>query len=130
MKFTSALLFAEAAMAARLTQNRRANQEARALSRKTLPKIASENLSNTTETEYSTNWSGAVIISKDITSVSAVVTIPSASSAGGKGEQCASAWVGIDGDTCETAILQTGVDMCYENGEASFDAWYEWYPGK
>ncbi|EIW81698.1 hypothetical protein CONPUDRAFT_54011, partial [Coniophora puteana RWD-64-598 SS2] len=40
----------------------------------------------------------------------------------------ASAWVGIDGDTCETAILQTGVDFTYSDGEVSYDAWYEWYP--
>ncbi|KAF4500527.1 glycosyl hydrolase family 43 [Fusarium agapanthi] len=37
----------------------------------------------------------------------------------------ASAWVGIDGDTCQTAILQTGISF-YADG--SFDAWYEWIP--
>lgn len=37
----------------------------------------------------------------------------------------ASAWVGIDGDTCETAILQTGIDFTYRLGAVSFDAWYE-----
>lgn len=43
-------------------------------------------------------------------------------------QYCASAWVGIDGDTCQTAILQTGVDFCIQNGVTSYDAWYEWYP--
>lgn len=43
-------------------------------------------------------------------------------------QYCASAWVGIDGDTCQTAILQTGVDFCIQNGVTSFSAWYEWYP--
>jgi hypothetical protein len=36
--------------------------------------------------------------------------------------------VGIDGDTCTSAILQTGVDFCIQNGVVSYDAWYEWYP--
>ena len=35
------------------------------------------------------------------------------------------AWVGIDGDTCQTAILQTGVSFY---GDGTFDAWYEWIP--
>ncbi len=33
----------------------------------------------------------------------------------------ASAWVGIDGDTCGNAILQTGVDFDYSGGSISFD---------
>ena len=40
----------------------------------------------------------------------------------------ASAWVGIDGDSCQTAILQTGVDFTIQGSTVSFDAWYEWYP--
>lgn len=61
----------------------------------------------------------------------------------------AAAWVGIDGNTCENAILQTGVDFTIEDGEVSYQctstraflpqssthsplvlfvAWYEWYP--
>ena len=43
-------------------------------------------------------------------------------------QYAASAWVGIDGDTAQNSILQTGVDFYVENGEASYDAWYEWYP--
>jgi len=40
----------------------------------------------------------------------------------------ASAWVGIDGDTCQTAILQTGIDFNVRGTSVSYDAWYEWYP--
>lgn len=36
--------------------------------------------------------------------------------------------MGIDGDTCSTAILQTGVDWTYSSGSVTYDAWYEWYP--
>lgn len=36
--------------------------------------------------------------------------------------------MGIDGDTCDSAIWQTGVDFCIKNGVISYNAWYEWYP--
>lgn len=135
MKFTTVLLFAEAIMAARLTERRREAHKARALSRKSHPKIGVEAPSsgtNVSNVEYSENWAGAVIISSDITSVTAEITVPSVSSSdsSSSSEQCASAWVGIDGDTCETAILQTGIDFCVEDGESYYDAWYEWYPGE
>ncbi|KAM3560662.1 hypothetical protein ARSEF4850_003562 [Beauveria asiatica] len=35
------------------------------------------------------------------------------------------AWVGIDGDSCQAALLQTGIDFY---GDGSFDAWWEWIP--
>lgn len=38
------------------------------------------------------------------------------------------AWVGIDGDTCGTAILQTGIDWTKSGSSVTYDAWYEWYP--
>ena len=33
----------------------------------------------------------------------------------------ASVWVGIDGDTCGTAILQTGIDFTVSGTSISFD---------
>lgn len=58
-----------------------------------------------------------------------VVPTPSIPSGGSsRTEYAASAWVGIDGDTCQTSILQTGVDFYVEGSEVAFDAWYEWYP--
>jgi len=56
--------------------------------------------------------------------VTGTFTVPTPSGASG----AASAWVGIDGDTCGTAILQTGIDFTISNGRTSFDAWYEWFP--
>ena len=67
---------------------------------------------------------------------------------GGSGTHSASAWVGIDGDTCGTAILQTGIDFTVSGTRTSFDgtslspthhltawvtdvstpAWFEWFP--
>ena len=78
---------------------------------------------NTTYPQYSTNWAGAVQIGTGFTLVSGTITVPSVNT--GDANAAASAWVGIDGDTCQTAILQTGVSFY---GDGSFDAWYEWIP--
>ncbi len=40
---------------------------------------------------------------------------------GGSGTHSASAWVGIDGDTCGSAILQTGIDFTVSGTRTSFD---------
>ena len=82
--------------------------------------------------------------------VTATFVVPTPSKpSGGSGAYSASAWVGIDGDTCGTAILQTGLDFSISSsGAVSYDgtprlfslahplpfltliyiAWYEWYP--
>ncbi|KAF6809846.1 Peptidase A4 family protein [Colletotrichum sojae] len=72
--------------------------------------------------EYSSNWAGAVKIGTGYNQVVGTITVPDVSGSRGA---AASAWVGIDGDTCQTAILQTGVSF-YADG--TFDAWYEWIP--
>lgn len=87
--------------------------------------------------QYSENWSGMAITSpptgQTFNAVSGKFTVPSPSVPSGvdatDGEYSASAWVGIDGNTYSTAILQTGVDFTVStSGEVSYDAWYEWYP--
>ncbi|PWY96750.1 proteinase aspergillopepsin II [Aspergillus sclerotioniger CBS 115572] len=154
MKFSTLLtgsLFATAALAAPLTEKRRAARAAKSRHSNPPYKAGTDKeilkLTNTTNVEYSSNWAGAVLIGTGYTKVTGEFTVPSvsagsSSSSSGYGdygygyyknkrqstEYCASAWVGIDGDTCETAILQTGLDFCYEDGEVSYDAWYEWYP--
>ncbi|KAH8682642.1 hypothetical protein BX600DRAFT_47934 [Xylariales sp. PMI_506] len=80
---------------------------------------------------YSTNWAGAVLVGTGYNAVTAtfVVPTPKAPTGGSAAKSyAASAWVGIDGDTCTTSILQTGVDFTVEAGRSSFQAWYEWYP--
>ncbi|CAM1502515.1 Fc.00g044990.m01.CDS01 [Cosmosporella sp. VM-42] len=74
------------------------------------------------EVQYSGNWAGAVQIGKGFNKVVGTITVPEVS---GNYGDAASAWVGIDGDTCQTAILQTGISF-YADG--TFDAWYEWIP--
>lgn len=80
------------------------------------------NMRNSSYPQYSNNWSGAVQIGKGFNKVQGTITVPRASGSSGA---AASAWVGIDGDTCSSAILQTGVSF-YADG--SYDAWYEWIP--
>ncbi|KAF8444749.1 acidic protease 1 [Boletus edulis BED1] len=74
--------------------------------------------------EYSSNWAGVLWAEGDgtFTTVTGTFTVPTPSGSAGS---AASAWVGIDGDTCQNAILQTGIDFTVDGG---YDAWYEWYP--
>ncbi|KAI1465334.1 peptidase A4 family-domain-containing protein [Daldinia caldariorum] len=91
--------------------------------------IASKN--DTAHVEYSSNWAGAVLIGSGYKTVTGTIVVPTPKTpSGGSSSQTysASAWVGIDGDTCDTAILQTGVDFTVKGSSVSFDAWYEWYP--
>ncbi|KAI0040159.1 hypothetical protein FA95DRAFT_1612019 [Auriscalpium vulgare] len=86
---------------------------------------------NVTHVDYSSNWAGGVLSSASGTykSVTGTFVVPTPKTpSGGSGSYSASAWVGIDGDSCETAILQTGVDFTIDSGSVSYDAWYEWYP--
>jgi len=90
---------------------------------------------NETQVDYSENWAGAVLTSppsgETFNGVSASFTVPTPAVPSGKskrGTYSASAWVGIDGDTCQNAILQTGIDFTISDGQISYDAWYEWLP--
>jgi len=83
----------------------------------------------------STNWGGAILTAppagQTFNSVVGRFTVPTPSKpAGVAGSSfAASAWVGIDGDTAQNAILQTGIDFnVASSGAVSFDAWFEWFP--
>ncbi|KAF8340202.1 peptidase A4 family-domain-containing protein [Amanita rubescens] len=126
MVFTSLLvsvLLAAAALAAPSTPT-----ESRVARRKTEPlEHLASSVTNTSNVVYSSNWAGAVwdtYPSGTFTAVTGTFTVSTPSSPDGS----ASAWVGIDGDTCVNAILQTGIDFTYQNGAVSYQAWYEWYP--
>nr|GAT54283.1 predicted protein [Mycena chlorophos] len=106
----------------------RSTLASRVAGRRSGPKIPSNGINALTKgssnVEYSQNWAGASFESakntyKAVTG-SFVVPTPSAPK-GGSGSYAASAWVGIDGDTCETGILQTGVDFTVDNGKVSYD---------
>ncbi|KAJ7464398.1 peptidase A4 family-domain-containing protein [Mycena latifolia] len=137
--FLSCVLLATAAIAAP-----RSNIDARAVRRRAAshlssPRQPSDGIdalaahANISNVEYSSNWAGASWESaagtyKSVTGTFVVPTpkVPSGSSS--SGSYAASAWVGIDGDTCGSAILQTGIDFTIDGGSVSFDAWYEYYP--
>ncbi|KAJ5615883.1 hypothetical protein N7537_000997 [Penicillium hordei] len=107
----------------------RANHTGRPASKLDTLELASPG--GTSDTEYSTNWSGAVLHGTGYTSVTGEFTVPKPKLPSGTSpseKTCASAWVGIDGDTCNSAILQTGVNFCIQGDEVSYGAWYEWYP--
>jgi len=95
-----------------------------------ISKVTTEVSNTTRQEEFSENWAGAVLIATTATykSVTGTFTVPTPKTTGGSAQQCASAWVGIDGDTCETGILQTGVDFCVTGTSVEFDGWYEFFP--
>ncbi|KZT68799.1 hypothetical protein DAEQUDRAFT_727452 [Daedalea quercina L-15889] len=131
---TSVLLAAAAAAApsdSRLAQRVASRRSGTRLTRP-LQAIDTPALTNSSNVEYSSNWAGAVYDSYpsgSFTAVTGTFTVPTPSDGSGSDSSySASAWVGIDGDTCSTAILQTGVDFTIDSGSVSYDAWYEWYP--
>jgi hypothetical protein len=129
MKFTAAILtlagIAAALPAAEIDLGdgvklvRRAPRSAAArASRKSNPRLKADDFTtegiptNETQVSYSSNWAGAVLIGSGYKSVTGTITVPTPklpSGASSSKTYSASAWVGLDGDTCQTAILQTGV---------------------
>lgn len=60
------------------------------------------------------------------TSVTGTFTVPTLSASGASGSSL-SVWVGLDGYTCDTAILQTGIDLTVNNGSVSYDGTDEYF---
>lgn len=84
--FATAVLGANAALAAHLTEKRRQQHAARALERQSntrLPATNSEGLeiagNDTAHVEYSSNWAGAVLIGTGYKSVTGTFTVPTPS---------------------------------------------------
>jgi len=128
-------LLATSVVAFPLTSQRQSTRSARATRRTSRPYNPGTSdilyLNHSSQETYSSNWAGAVLIGTRYTSVSGEITVPVPQLPRGANSYinyCASAWVGIDGDTCNTAILQTGIDFCIQGDTTSYSAWYEWYP--
>ena len=142
MKFTLALiaslLSASEVFAAPGTARRAANAAKRAIATRGSRPFTAANVtgdingpSSVEATEYSTNWAGAALVGSGYTGVTGTFQVPSVKAPSGASSRTAysaSAWVGLDGYTCGSAILQTGLDFTIENGAVSYDSWYEWYP--
>ncbi|KAH7066718.1 acid protease [Paraphoma chrysanthemicola] len=147
MKFTTAFLstILAASASARpstLAERVKARAEGTRLSRQTLPLIkvgtgvketfVEDEGNSTAHVQYSSNWSGAVLETPSsgyFKSATGRFTVPSPKHVGSGGTESASAWVGIDGDTCASGLLQAGVDFTVtSSGAVSYDSWYEWYP--
>lgn len=82
--------------------------------------------------KYSDSWSGAVLMQPSsgyFQSVTGRFTVPKPKHLGSAGEESVAVWVGIDGETCHSGLLQAGVDLVVtKSGEVSYQAWYEWFP--
>lgn len=144
MKFTASLfsnvLFATTILASPMSRNQRRaglSHQSNPLVKVPTPTVEGDLLSNASNVQYSSNWAGAVLTAppagQTFNAVSGTFTVPTPSApSSGSGTWSASAWVGIDGDTYSSAILQSGVDFTVTKSgsstSTSFDAWYEWYP--
>jgi len=129
----SALFCINAVLASPLTKHRRSARTRRssAFRNVTAEAVASGMASINDDVSYSDNWAGAILIGNGYTSVTGTLVAPTAQTPPNGDDftqYTASAWVGIDGDTCGSAILQTGVDFNVQGGVPSYDAWFEWYP--
>ncbi|KAG6804853.1 hypothetical protein H0H92_001992, partial [Tricholoma furcatifolium] len=105
-------------MASRL-ERRRAERHSQTNKRIDRTRVDQEAASHASQIEYSSNWAGAVwdsYPSGTFKSVTGTFTAPDPSGSPG----AAAIWVGIDGDTCESAILQTGIDAIISNGAVSY----------
>ncbi|KAI0352774.1 concanavalin A-like lectin/glucanase [Trametes cingulata] len=84
-------------------------------------------------TATSNNWAGVVLPSppagENFTAVSGTFTVPTLAPST---YAAASIWLGIDGWQTESSttqgLFQAGVDCWVENGQLTYNAWYEWVP--
>ncbi|KAI1792540.1 acid proteinase [Ganoderma leucocontextum] len=82
---------------------------------------------------YTNNWAGAVYSQKTATykQVTGTFVVPTPKEpSGASGAHYASVWVGIDGGTCHTTFLQTGIDVMVNGSNVGYLAWSEWYPAQ
>lgn len=131
MKFTapitSALVLASSAWATPLSNR----AKAALASRRSNFNIPHAGADQSASVSQSSNWAGAALVTTGVTEVTGTFTIPVPTVPSGgstRTEFCGAAWVGIDGDTCQSGLIQTGVFWCVENGAFSYEAWYEYIP--
>ncbi len=76
----------------------------------------------------STNWSGYAVTGStgSVSAVSGSWTVPTVSCPS-RGTTYAAFWVGIDGYS-DSTVEQTGIFAECNNGAATYEAWYEFYP--
>jgi hypothetical protein len=71
------------------------------------------------------NWAGYTAIGGNFTTVSGSWTIPQASSSGNVSADAE--WIGIGGISSQD-LIQTGTQAVYDNGQPTYQAWYELLP--
>ncbi|HLI50427.1 MAG TPA: G1 family glutamic endopeptidase, partial [Thermomicrobiaceae bacterium] len=73
----------------------------------------------------SANWAGYAASGSDFTSVSASWKVPTVKDTTTTG--ASASWVGIGG-VSSTDLIQAGTEVTVEDGQATYDAWYELLP--
>jgi hypothetical protein len=105
---------------------------------KVIPENIEGTLDTATPTDHFVNWAGAVLTAppsgQTFNAVTGTFVVPEPSPpTSGAGTWSVSAWVGIDGDSYQGAMLQAGVSWEVDvdsNGDYSYQyyAWFERYP--
>ncbi|KAJ8483265.1 hypothetical protein ONZ51_g4824 [Trametes cubensis] len=135
--FFSALLFYVLAATATLAIPTAGEQGAQSQAGQATPVAAAAALSatsNAAQDETTTNWAGVALTFAEgaiVESVTGTFTVPTPNTPPGGDDHdlyTSAAWLGIDGYTCATALLRTGVEFIRVNGIVTATAWYEWYP--
>ncbi|KUI59130.1 Aspergillopepsin-2 [Cytospora mali] len=85
----------------------------------------STGITHSVDVEYNDDSAGVVIVSSGCKSITGTFIVPNITSST---TNSISIWIGIDGYTSGDSILKTGLDIYYEDGDVSFETWYEWYP--
>jgi len=81
----------------------------------------------------SINWGGAVAAGQGFTYARGTLVVPRVELPPGgdpNGYYSAVAWVGIDGNACQSGLIQTGIQVTYDAGQRYYSAWYEWWPAR
>ncbi|KAK3951436.1 peptidase A4 family-domain-containing protein [Pseudoneurospora amorphoporcata] len=84
-------------------------------------------------TAYGPSWCGAsqqLAAPEQLSSVYGIFNVPKLKlRAGLSAPQNAAAWGGVDGDSCNRALLQVGVTtLINSNGRQITEAWWQWWP--
>lgn len=129
--FFSCLLLVTASQAAPQLRHNAALRETVVLAEVSHKAAMRDSSSEPSRSGYTQNWAGAALSGTGFNSIVGTwrttrVRAPPGQYVNAQDSYCASAWIGIDGRTCHTAVLQAGVDSCSNIHGASYSAWYKW----
>ena len=121
------ILIGDFILPAHLVQARRPNKSSQRAAYNS--EISSTGISHAVDVPYSSDEAGAYLTNSVCTSVTGTIVVPTIPvPSSNQAEYALAAWVGIDGITSTSAMVQVGLEFYVDGGEVATYAWYEWYP--